>query len=87
MLFRKPSDFDETAVPFVLASVRPQMSAYRRASGNRAFVVTTSGGWLSRAGDSVAKAIATAMADCATTFKGATCVLYAVNDRVVFEPR
>jgi hypothetical protein len=87
MLFKRPTDFDEREVPFVLASARPQMSAYRRASGNRAFVITTNGGWLSRAGDTLAKAIATAEADCATTFKGATCLLYAVNDRVVFEPR
>jgi hypothetical protein len=86
MLFRAPGAFDPSVVPFVPAAVRPQTIAYRQAAGPRAFIVTTSGGWLWRSGASVGKAVATAEADCATTYKNATCILYAVNDRVVFEP-
>jgi hypothetical protein len=86
MLFRGPGAFDPSVVPFVPAAVRPQLIAYRQATGPRAFIVTTSGGWLWRSGATVGKAVATAEADCATTYKNATCVLYAVNDRVVFEP-
>ena len=85
MLFREPGAFDPSVVPFVPAAVRPQTAAYRQASGPRAFVVTTSGGWLWRSGATVEKAITTAEADCATTYKNAVCILYAVNDRVVFE--
>jgi hypothetical protein len=87
MLVSKLSEFDERTVPFVLETDRQKMSAYRRASGNRVFVVTTSGSWLWRAGDTVPKAIATAAADCATSFSGANCLVYAVNNRVVFDPR
>jgi hypothetical protein len=86
MLFREPTAFDPSVLPFVPASARPQTIAYRQASGPRAFVVTTSGGWLWRSGATVGKAIATAEADCATTYKNAICILYAVNGRVVFEP-
>ena len=86
MFFRGPSDFDASTVPFILSGQRAQMDAYRRVPGNRAFVVTTGGGWLSRTGDTILKAITAAETDCATVFKNATCVLYAVNDRVVFTP-
>ena len=86
MLFSKASEFDERTVPFVFQTERQKMSSYRPASGNRVFVVTTNGGWLWRAGDTVPKAIATAAADCATSFSSANCLIYAVNNRVVFDP-
>jgi len=87
MLFSKAGEFDEREVPFVPAAERANLSNYRRASGNRALVITTNGDWLSHVGDTAAKAVAAAVADCTTAVKGATCLLYAVNDRVVFEPR
>jgi hypothetical protein len=69
MLFREPSAFDPSVLPFVPAAVRAQTIAYRQAPGPRAFVVTTSGGWLWRSGTTAGKAIATAEADCATTLQ------------------
>ena len=86
MLFKLPSDFDAARVPFLLVSDRTLLRAYASVSGNRALVITTTGGWLYRSGDTIQKAIDTAESDCATSFKDQTCVLYAVNDRVVFEP-
>ena len=85
-LFKRPSDFDAARVPFVLASDRTLLRAYASSSGNRALVITTAGAWLYRGGDTIQMAIDTAMSDCATSFKDQTCLLYAVNDRVVFEP-
>ena len=87
MLFGRPSDFDATVLPFVAQSTRVEAAAYHKAQGPRAFALTTSGLWLWRGGANVVQAIDKTMADCAAEFKPAPCLLYAVNDRVVFEAR
>jgi hypothetical protein len=87
MLFSRPSDFDPTALPFVAQSTREQAAAYQKAQGPRAFALTTSGLWLWRGGANIVQAIDKTMADCAAEFKPAACLLYAVDDRVVFEAR
>ncbi|MBV8104558.1 MAG: hypothetical protein JO223_08045 [Hyphomicrobiales bacterium] len=87
MLFSRPSDFDATVLPFVPLSTREQAAAYQKAQGPRAFALTTSGLWLWRGGATIVQAIDKTMADCAAHFKPAPCLLYAVNDRVVFEAR
>jgi hypothetical protein len=86
MLFKRAADFDAARVPFVLASDRNLLRGYASVSGNRALIITTAGGWLYRSGDTIQMAIDTAESDCATSFTNQTCLLYAVNDRVVFEP-
>jgi hypothetical protein len=86
-LFSRPSDFDSTVLPFVAESTRKQAAAYQKAQGPRAFALTTSGLWLWRGGANIVQAIDKTMADCAAQFKPAACLLYAVNDRVVFEAR
>ncbi len=85
MLFKRPSEFDAGRVPFVLQADRTLLRAYATVAGNRALVITSSGAWLYRSGDTVQKAIDTAESDCATSFKDQTCLLYAVNNRVLFE--
>ena len=87
MLFSRPSDFDATVLPFVAQSTRVEAAAYQKAQGPRAFALTTSGLWLWRGGANIVQAIDKTMADCAAEFKPAPCLLYAVNDRVVFEAR
>jgi len=86
-LFRRPSDFDASVVPFVPAPARLQIAPYQKASGPRAFALTTGGEWLWRGGASVDQAITKTLADCAAQFKDAPCILYAVNNRVVFGSR
>jgi hypothetical protein len=87
MLFSRASDFDATVLPFVAASTREQAAAYQKAQGPRAFALTTNGLWLWRGGANIIEAIDKTMADCVAEFKPAPCLLYAVNDRVVFEAR
>jgi hypothetical protein len=84
MLSNRPSDFDPDALPFLSPSTRLEAAAYLNVSGPRAFAVTTGGLWLWRAGPTVVQAIEKTMADCAVAFKPDTCILYAVNSRVVF---
>ena len=78
---------DSTVLPFVAQSTRVEAAAYQKARGPRAFALTTSGLWLWRGGANVVQAIDKTMADCGAQFKPAPCLLYAVNDRVVFEAR
>ena len=87
MLFWRPSEFDLTVLPFVPATVRPKTSSYKTAIGPRAFAVTTSGAWLWRPGATPLEAIDKTMADCAAQSKTGRCILYAVNNRVVFGAR
>lgn len=86
MLMNKPGAFDADRVPFVSYADRALIKSYENVSGPRALVVTTYGGWLWRTSKTVFQAIATADTDCHKTYPGQTCLLYAVNDRVVFSP-
>jgi len=87
MLFSRPSDFDPTVLPFVAQPARAEAAVYQKAQGPRAFALTTNGLWLWRGGAAIVQAIDRTMADCAAPFKPAPCLLYAVNDRVVFVAR
>jgi hypothetical protein len=87
MLFSRPSDFDPTVLPFVAAKGRVDAAAYEKAAMPRAFALTTNGLWLWRGGANVMQAVDKAMSDCLAQFKPAPCLLYAVNNRVVFEAR
>jgi len=87
MLFRRPSEFDVTVLPFVPASMRAKAAPYQSANGPRAFAVTTNGAWLWRSGATPLQAIDKTMADCAAQAKNAACILYAVDSRVVFGAR
>jgi hypothetical protein len=87
MLSSRPSDFDPSVVPFMPAAGRPETAAYQKASGPRAFALTPKGGWLWRGGTTLGQAIDKTLADCAAQFKDTPCILYAVNNRVVFGSR
>ena len=87
MLLRRPGDFDAAVVPFVPAGVRTQTAPYGKATGPRAFAVTAAGGWIWRSGPTIAEAVSRTMTDCAAQFRNSPCILYAVNDRVVFGSR
>jgi hypothetical protein len=87
MLFWRPSEFDLTVLPFVPATMRAKTDTYRTATGPRAFAVTTSGAWVWRPGATPLQAIDKTMADCSAQSKNAPCLLYAVNNRVVFGGR
>ncbi len=85
MLTEEPGLFDAARIPFATPANREVLRGYADLTGPRALVITTSGGGLWRQGDTIFKAIATAQTDCEQSFPGQLCVLYAVNDRVVFE--
>ena len=87
MLFRRPSEFDLTVLPFVPATTRASAAPYQNATGPRAFAITTNGAWLWRPGQTPLQAIDKTMTDCAAQAKNAACILYAVNNRVVFGGR
>jgi hypothetical protein len=83
MLTREGGTLDLDRIPFVTARDRVALRSYINATGSKALMVTSPDGWLWRAGDTAVQAIATAASDCAKTYANQTCVLYAVNDRVV----
>ena len=84
MLTREGSALDPDRVPFVSARDRVALKAYVTAATPKVLMVTTPGGWLWRSGDTIVQAVATAASDCAKTYPNQTCVLYAINARVVF---
>ncbi len=70
----------------VVAAVdRATANEYAASTDRRALVITDLGSWYWRTGDTTTEAIATAAADCQKG-EGQGCLLYAVNDRVVFTP-
>jgi hypothetical protein len=87
MLISRPGDFDPAVLPFAAESARAEAAEYLKAQGPRAFALTTTGLWLWRGGADIVQAIDKTMAACAAAFKPAPCLLYAVNDRVVFVAR
>jgi len=84
MLARDVTTFDAERVPFVRVTDRIAFRGYISETRPRAFIVTASGLWLWRTGETIFQAIASAQADCLKTFPNHTCILYAVNDRLVF---
>jgi hypothetical protein len=86
MITRRGGIFDAARVPFVSSFDRASIAGYGTSTASRALIITTTGGWLWRSGDTVLQAIATVQAECQKTYPNATCVLYAVNDRVIFAP-
>jgi hypothetical protein len=84
-----PKTFDATRVPFMQNSGRQQLTAYARAARPRALIVSTHGWWQWNTGNTVLDAIAQDQESCKkhlATDTGDVCVLYAVNDQVVFAP-
>jgi hypothetical protein len=86
-LIRPPAAFDASRIPFVSPADQRTLQAYGAETKARVLVLTVTAGWLWRAADNVFLAAATAFADCQKMYPNQTCVLYAVNDRVVFDPR
>ena len=84
MLADEPGVFDAMRLPFTSLANREYLRGYQDVAAPRALVLTTSGGGLWRQGDTIFQAIVAAQADCEKTFAGQLCLLYAVNDRVVF---
>jgi len=78
--------FAATKIPFVTDTDQMTAASYATQTSPRAFVLTPNGYWLWRTGKTVFDAIAAAYTDCQKGAPGQVCVLYAVNDRVVFEP-
>jgi hypothetical protein len=84
MLERAPGAFDAMRVPFLSLANRTLEAGYGRASGPRAYVITSNGGAVWHSGKTIFEAIASADASCRKAYPGLACILYAVNDRVVF---
>ena len=78
--------FSPGKIPFITAAEQVTAGAYASQTGPRAFVVTPSDYWLWRTGKTEFDAIATAYADCQKSAPNQVCVLYAVDDKVVFAP-
>jgi hypothetical protein len=71
-------------VPFVFASDWPSLQGYGTETKAKALVIPPSNGvWRWKTGDDDGEAVAAAYAECKKD-KGNFCILYAVNNRVVF---
>jgi hypothetical protein len=84
MLADQPAEFDATRVPFVSAGTWSTLQGYRAVTKAKALVITVNGGWWWEPGDTMAKAVTAADGDCQKADPNNFCILYAVNDRVVF---
>jgi len=78
--------FDASRVPFLSMAEQRKVASYAAETKPKVLVITATAGWLWRTGDNVFAAAAKAYADCQSTYPDLTCILYAVNDRVVFSP-
>lgn len=78
--------FDSWSVPFVSLGDRVTLNGYAGAAAPRALAITPSGSWNWNGGTTIFDAVAAAYAACQKANKGSTCILYAVNDRVVMTP-
>jgi hypothetical protein len=85
MLDPEPKAFDYAHVPFVRDSERRQLRDYLYLGGFRALAVSDSGVWAYRGSDTIAGAVADAMAGCKEATGGFDCNLYAVNRMVVMD--
>lgn len=83
MLSNEPAKFDPQRIPFVSLIDRVTLRGYVTATSPRVMVLTSEGGWLWRQGKTAFDAIALARTDCAKTYPGQFCLLYAVDDKVV----
>lgn len=79
-----PALFDASLVPFVTMDDHNLLRAYSSETKPKVLVITPAGGWLWRTGDTLFSATATGLTDCQKANPNSTCLLYAVNDRVVF---
>ena len=86
MLTHEPSLFDASRVPFLSAADRDAVRSYATDSHQRALVLTPFGDYFWRTGDTIYDAVETAGADCKKADPEEDCILYAVDDRVVFAP-
>jgi hypothetical protein len=81
------SKFDPNRVPFVGIADRALIAkGYPLAAAPRALVITEFGGWTWNTGKTVFDAISTDLAACQKSYPNTPCLLYAVNDTVVFTP-
>lgn len=86
LLDDRPGSFDALRIPFIGADYQALASAYEKATGPRAFVVSASETFDWETGKTVFDAIAAAYAGCQKADAANQCLLYAVNSRVVFVP-
>ncbi len=80
-----PALFDASVVPFVTMDDHNLLRAYANETKPKVLVITPTGNWLWRTGDTLFAAAATGLTDCQKANPNVTCLLYAVNDRVVFK--
>ncbi|MFO1183431.1 MAG: hypothetical protein U1E56_01430 [Bauldia sp.] len=85
LLVAPAAAFDADQIPFLSRADQALLRAYGRETKPKALIITPTQFWLWRTGDTVFAAIDQAAADCQAN-PGARCILYAVNDRVVFQP-
>jgi hypothetical protein len=77
--------FDSRTIPFVALSDRSEIATgYPEAPKPRALVITESGGWFWNPGKTMVEAVDKSYAACQKSYPNDTCILYAVNDNVVF---
>ncbi len=85
-LIRPSPTIDVNFVPFITREDQQKLRPYISNTGARAMAVTPLGGATWRGGDTVFAAVANVLADCQKNFPNQACILFAVNDRVVYAP-
>jgi len=86
LLDEQPKSFEAARIPFLHADYQALAAKYAMAAGPRAFVLSASDTFAWETGKTVFDAIAAAYAGCQKADPTNQCVLYAINDRVVFVP-
>ncbi len=80
----QPTEFDPRRVPFVSATAWSALRSYLSVTTPKAMVISLGGTAWWPGGDNLGAAVAAAYADCQKADANNVCILYAVNNRVVF---
>jgi hypothetical protein len=86
MLVRPPAVFDPYSVPFLNRADQARLQSYLAQPRAKVLVITPGQGWAFAFGENIFQATATGLSECQKTYPNQPCLLYAVNDRVVFAP-
>src|SRR5438128_2585731 len=79
-----PTDFDAAKVPMMNNLDRNMLAGYGPERRPKAMFITVTGGWGWAVGDNLGAAVAATIAQCQKNYPNVACLLYAVNNRVVF---
>lgn len=87
LLAHSPLDLDPTRVPFISSEYQGAFRWYLSQDKPRALALTTAGNFRIEMAENAFDAVAATMAACQKNYPADSCILYAVRNRVVYDPQ